>query len=37
MWLAYERRKAAKVETLAKHLAPPTAREIVARKTSDAA
>ena len=37
MWLAYERRKAAKVEALASHLAPPTAREIAARKTSDAA
>ena len=30
LWLAYERRKAAKVEALARHLAPPTAREIAA-------
>jgi hypothetical protein len=32
LWLKQARRKAA-----ARHLAPPTAREIAARKTSDAA
>jgi hypothetical protein len=36
LWLAYERRKAAKVEALAKHLAPPNHREIAAR-TKDGA
>ena len=37
LWLAYERRKASKVAALARHLGPPTTREIAARKTSDAA
>jgi hypothetical protein len=36
LWLAYERRKASKVEALARHLAPPSARAIAVRKTSDA-
>ena len=36
-WVRSERRKAAKADPLARHLAPPTAREIAARKTSDAA
>ena len=31
-WLARERRRRGKVGPLAKHLAPPTAREIAARK-----
>ena len=31
LWLARERRKAAKPDPLAKHLAPATAREIAAR------
>jgi hypothetical protein len=30
-WITSERRKAAKPDPLAKHLAPPTAREIAAR------
>jgi hypothetical protein len=30
-WLAYERRKAAKVDAIARHLAPQTAREIASR------
>jgi hypothetical protein len=38
-WLARERRKAAKArpDPLARHLAPPTAREIAARTKGDAA
>jgi hypothetical protein len=32
LWLARERRKAAKPDPLARHLAPPTARETAARK-----
>jgi hypothetical protein len=32
LWLAREKRKAAKPGPLAKHLAPATAREIAARK-----
>ena len=35
-WLKRAERQA-KADPLAKHLAPPTAREIAARKTSDAA
>ena len=35
-WLKRERRKAAKAAPLARHLAPPTAREIAAR-TKDGA
>jgi post-segregation antitoxin (ccd killing protein) len=31
LWLAYERRKAAKVEALAKHIAPASARDVAAR------
>jgi hypothetical protein len=33
LWLARQKRKAAKPDRLAKHLAPPTAREIEARRT----
>ena len=36
LWLARIKRKA-KTDPPAKHLAPPTAREIAARKTRDAA
>jgi hypothetical protein len=32
LWLARERRKAAKADPLARHLAPPTAHELAARK-----
>ena len=38
-WLSRERRKAAKAgaDPLARHLAPPTAREITSRHKDDAA
>jgi hypothetical protein len=38
LWLARERRKAAKArpDPLARHLGPPTAREIAARRKDDA-
>jgi hypothetical protein len=36
-WIAREKRKAAKTDPLAKHLYPPTAREIAARRKDDAA
>jgi hypothetical protein len=36
LWLARERRKEAKADPLARHLSPPTAREIAAR-TKDGA
>ena len=32
LWLAREKRRAGKADPLAKHLVPPTAREIAARK-----
>jgi hypothetical protein len=37
LWLARAKRRGAKADALARHLAPPTAREVAARTKDDAA
>ena len=37
LWLARERRRQGKADPLARHLVPPTARELTARRKDDAA